>query len=77
MEKRGQRSYNEIILGYETKNGGGGIMKKEKKVKDTSVSVSNVYRLEGRVPVSRVSETCIQGGKKICMRTGTASAAPA
>ena len=28
-------------------------MKKEKKVKDTSVSVSNVYRLEGRVPVSR------------------------
>ena len=34
-------------------NGGGGYMKKEKKVKDTSVSVSNVYRLEGRVPVSR------------------------
>ena len=28
-------------------------MKKEKKVKDTSVSVQNVYRLEGRVPVSR------------------------
>ena len=34
-------------------NGGGGYMKKEKKVKDTSVSVQNVYRLEGRVPVSR------------------------
>ena len=34
-------------------NGGGGYMKKEKKVKDTSVSVSNVYQLEGRVPVSR------------------------
>ena len=34
-------------------NGGGGIMKKEKKEKDKSVSVSNVYRLEGRVPVSR------------------------
>ena len=34
-------------------NGGGGYMKKEKKVKDTSVSVSNVYQLDGRVPVSR------------------------